>query len=184
MHKHQYAKLCAVALASAGLLWAFKAGAIMITDDQPPLALELGQLLFPVGILGLYFMIDRLGRLEKIGLTLAALGFVGSILAILYPLLPDAQISSGEEFVLPYSLFVLAGSAGGFLALIVLGLAFFRARTDLGYWRITPLIVALLPFPLAVTGIIHLEIPIFLIGLMWMVLAYFLGVGLQRPSYT
>lgn len=174
MQKHQYAKLCAVALTSAGLLWAFKAGAIILTTDQPALALELGLVLFPVGILGLYFMIDRLGTLEKIGLTLAVLGFIGSILAILYPLLPDAQTSSGEEFVLPYSLFVLAGSASGFLSLIFLGLAFFHVRTDLGHWRITPLIVALLPFPLAMTSIIHLEIPILLIGLLWMVLAYFL----------
>jgi len=119
-------------------------------------------------------MIDRLARLEKIGLTMAVVGIAGSILAILYPLVPNAQTSSGEEFVLPYSLFVLTGSAGGFLALIFLGLAFFRARTDLGQWRIIPLIIALLLFPLAVTGIIHLEIPIFLIGLMWMILAYFL----------
>ena len=39
----------------------------MITHDQPPLALELGQVLFPVGIVGLYFPIDTSRRLEKIG---------------------------------------------------------------------------------------------------------------------
>jgi hypothetical protein len=34
MRKHQYAKVGTLALASAGLLWAFKAAAIMITDTQ------------------------------------------------------------------------------------------------------------------------------------------------------
>lgn len=111
MRKHQYAKVCTVALASAGLLWAFKAAGIMITDDQPPLALELGGVLFPVGITGLYIAVDASRRLEKIGLMLAALSLIGLVLAILYSLIPGAQISSAEEFIFPISLFILMGSA-------------------------------------------------------------------------
>lgn len=175
MRKHQYANVCTVALASAGLLWAFKAAAIMITDDQPPLAFELGQVLFPVGIVGPYLAIDTSRRLAKLGLTLAALGLIGLVLAILYSLIPGANISSAEEFIFPFSLFISIGSASSFLALVILGVAFFRARYDLGYRRAIPLIVALLPLPLAVTGIIHFEMPIFLIGIAWMALAYFLA---------
>jgi hypothetical protein len=162
-------------LAVAGLLWAFKAAAIMIVQDQPPLAFELGLALLPVGIIGLYVAIDTSRRFEKAGLTLAALGLSGLVLAALYSLIPGAQISSEEEFLFPYSFFfLLLGSVSGFLALAVLGIAFFRARYNLGSWRSIPLLVALLPLPLAVTGIIHFELPVLLIGVAWMALAYFL----------
>lgn len=176
MPKLQYAKICIVALASAGLLWAFKAVAIMITDDQPPLAFALGQVLFPVGIVGLYVAIDRPGRLDNIGLTLAALSLVGTVLGMLYLFIPGAQVPSAEEFAFPISLFIVMGTVSGFLALVILGVAFFRASSYLGYWRSIPLIVALLPLPLVVTGRIHFEMPIFLIGIAWLALAYFLAL--------
>lgn len=67
------------------------------------------------------------------------------------------------------------GAASGFLALVILGVGFRRARQDLGFWRMLPLIVALLPLPLALTGIIHFELPLLLIGITWMALAYFLA---------
>lgn len=62
--------------------------------------------------MGVYLTLDRPHRLEKSGLVLALLSLVGSLLGLLYPLLPGAQISTGEEFILPYSLFVLIGSVG------------------------------------------------------------------------
>lgn len=175
MHEHQYAKICTLALSSAGLLYTYKAMAIVFTDKQPPLVFELAQVLMPIGVVGLYLAIEGSRWLEKIGLMLAALGFFGSISAILYTLIPGARISSSDEFFFPFSLFVLAGSVGSFLALAVLSVAFYRARHDLGFWRCFPLIMALLPLPLAVTGIIHIELPMFLIGMVWMTLAYFLA---------
>src|SRR5688572_11002898 len=102
MRKRQYAKVCTIALASAGLLWAFKAAAIMMTDEQPPLAFALGAILFPVGIVGLYIAIGTPRRLEKIGLMLASLSLIGLVLACLYSLIPGAQISSAEEFIFPF----------------------------------------------------------------------------------
>ena len=155
-------------------MWSFKAAAIMVTGDQPPLTFELGQLLFPIGALGIYLTFESPRRLEKAGLALAVLGIAGSTLALLYPLVPGVEFSPSEDFVFPYSLFVLAGGVGGFLSLILMGMAFFRSRLDLGNRRAVPMLVALIPIPLLFTGVVHFEMPIFLIGISWLALAYFL----------
>jgi len=167
-------KISAGFLALGGLLWSFKAAAIIVTGDQPPLTFELGQLLFPIGAVGFYMTFERPRRLEKAGLVLAVLGIAGSMLALLYPLLPGVEFTPSEDFVFPYSLFVLAGGVGGFLSLILIGIAFFRRRRDLGNSRAVPVLVALIPIPVLITGVIHFEMPIFLIGIGWMALAYFL----------
>ncbi len=119
-------------------MWSFKAAAIMVTGDQPPLTFELGQLLFPIGALGIYLTFESPRRLEKAGLALAVLGIAGSTLALLYPLVPGVEFSPSEDFVFPYSLFVLAGGVGGFLSLILMGIAFFRSRRDLGVDELFP----------------------------------------------
>ena len=155
-------------------MWSFKAAAIMVTGDQPPLTFELGQLLFPIGAIGIYWSSESPRRLEKAGLALAVLGIAGSTLALLYPLVPGVEFSPSEDFVFPYSLFVLAGSVGGFLSLILMGIAFFRSRRDLGNRRAVPMLLALIPIPLLFTGVVHFEMPIFLIGIGWIALAYFL----------
>ncbi len=79
------------------------------------------------------------------------------------------------------ALFVLVGGMGGFIALFLMGLAIYRRRDDLGRQKAIPLIVALIPIPLIVTGVLHIELPIFLIGLAWLVLAYFLW-SLASPT--
>ena len=155
-------------------MWSFKAAAIMVTGDQPPLTFELGQLLFAIGALGIYLTFEGPRRLEKAGLALAILGIAGSTLALLYPLVPGVEFSPSEDFVFPYSLFVLAGGVGGFLGLILMWIAFFRRRRDLGNRRAVPMLVALIPIPLLFTGVVHFEMPIFLIGISWLALAYFL----------
>jgi hypothetical protein len=61
--------------------------------------------------------------------------------------------------------FMLAGSLG-----------FWQARGDLGLWRAAPLAAALCPLPLALLAILHIEIPILLIGMAWPSLALGLHV--------
>jgi len=168
-----YVKASAIVLAVAGLMWSFKAAVIMVTGDQPALTFELGQLLFPIGAVGLYLSIEKSHPMRNFGLALAILGIVGSVLALLYLLLPGAEISTSEDFVFPYSVFVLAGNIGGFLAFIVMGIAIYRTRSDLHNWRTVPLVLALVPLLLIATGAIHLEMPILLIGLTWLLIAYF-----------
>jgi len=180
MKRRSLIRVSAVALAVAGLLWSFKAVSIMVTGYQPVLALEMGQLLFPIGIIGIYLTLDKPRNFEKIGLMLAVLGLTGSLLGLLYPLLPGAQISTGEEFLFPYSLFVLIGSAGGFVALLLLGITILRSGKQWNRWQTVPVIVALIPLPLIATGLIHIEIPIFLIGVAWLLLAY----GLWQVTNT
>ena len=171
-------RIGAAAFAMAGFLWCAKAATIMVTGYQPPLTFELGQLLFHVGIVGMYLAFHRPHRLAKTGLVLALLSLVGSLLGLLYPLFPGAQISTGEEFVFPYSLFVSIGSVGGFLALLSIGIAILRTGSYWNRWRTVPVIVALVPLPLFATAIIHFELPIFLIGISWLLLAY----GLWRVA--
>ena len=178
MKRQVLIRIGAAALIVAGLSWCIKAGTIIVTGYQPPLTFELGQLLFPVGIIGIYLTFDRPHRLEKSGLVLAILSLVGSLLGLLYSLLPGAQISTGEEFIFPFSLFVLIGSVGGFVALLLIGIAILRTGTYWNRWRTVPVIVALVPLPLIATVVIHLEIPIFLTGMAWLLLAY----GLWRVA--
>jgi len=182
LNRRPLIRTCAIALAAAGLAWCIKAGAIMATGDQPPLAFELGLLLFPVGVIGAYLTLDQPKRVARAGLVLAVVAMSGSLLAMLYPLVPGARISTGEDFVLPFSLFVLTGSAGGSLALLLIGIAIARTESRWTRWGRVPLIVALLPLAFVATSVVHFEMPIFLIGLSWLGLAYWLWrVAVDTP---
>lgn len=79
---HHVVRISAVLLGLGGLVWAFKAGTIMATGNQPALSFELGQVLFPFGALGLYLTAPRPDRLQRIGLALAILAFFGSVFAL------------------------------------------------------------------------------------------------------
>jgi hypothetical protein len=171
-------RFCSLAVGCAGALWCVKASAIILTGDQPSLTFELGQLMFPIGAIGLYLTCDVPRRAEKSGLILAIVGLAGSLLALLYPLLPGARVSTGEEFLFPYSFFVLIGSLGGFMALLVLGFAILRRGGAWGPWRRLPAIVATLPLLLLPSGALNFELPILLIGVSWIVL----GFGLWRAA--
>jgi hypothetical protein len=168
----------AVALAAAGGIWCVKAGSILATGNQPALTFELGQLLFPVGVLGAFLTVRAPGRLAKAGAALAAISIVGSALALVYPLVPGAEISTGEDFVFPYSLFVMTGSLGAFTGLFLVGIAIWRTVDPESRWRSQPLIVSLAPLPLAVTGVVDIEVPILGIGVTWLWLAH----GLWREA--
>ena len=82
-------------------MWSFKAAAIMVTGDQPPLTFELGQLLFPVGALGIYLTFESPRRLEKAGLALAILGIAGSIGVGVDLRVPSNIESPRKDIVLP-----------------------------------------------------------------------------------
>jgi hypothetical protein len=172
MKRQAFIRIGAAALTVAGLSWCVKAATIIITGYQPPLTFELGQLLFPVGIIGISLTCYRPHRLEKTARALAILSLVGVLLGLLYSLVPGAQISTSEDFVFPYSLFILIGSVGGFVALLLIGIAILRTENDWNRWRRVPVIVALIPLPLIATGAIHFELPIFLIGSAWLLLGY------------
>ena len=164
-------RLGAAALAVAGLLWCVKAGVILATGHQPPLAFELGQIVFPLGMIGFAGALPRAGRLGNAGLGLAFLGLLGALLALLYPLVPGVQISTNATFVFPYSLFVLVGTVGGFAGLLLVGMQILGTDFLVRPWHRVPLIVGLLPLPLMGTALVHMELPILFIGITWLILA-------------
>jgi hypothetical protein len=143
--------------------------------------LVVGALLFPIGLLGLYGLLNGGGgRLATAGLLLAAFFFVTLVLLGLgWLLLPDDMQPQEEEFVFPMSLgFVVA-----FLALLgsgmALGLAVWRAKALPTGWRALPLALVVLPFPLIGVGAVLQtvderleEIPIVLLGIGWVTLGY------------
>jgi hypothetical protein len=175
----QQARWPGLALIAGGVLWVIKAATILATGYQPPQIFELAQVLFALGLLGLW---GRLARpaiwLAKAGAALAAVALASRLGASLYERLPGAVISTGEEFVVPYSPMVLLGAAGVYLGLILLGTATARTRGLPAPWHLIPLGVGAAFGPLALTGVIHVELPILLMGLAWMLA----GAALWRSA--
>jgi hypothetical protein len=102
-------------------------------------------------------------------LALAILAFFTRLGTTLYEATPNAHIPTGETFEFPYSLFVLIGAAGVFIGLIFLGVDSWRANLPT---LPVPLTAGLLVLPITLTGFVHIEVPILLIGLVWMCVGY------------
>ena len=92
------------------------------------------------------------------------------LIAIGYELWPGFVPPNDEQFIFPYSLFVLLSGVGPFVGLILVGLDIFRAKAMRAPWHISPLGIGVLPIPMAIFGVVHLELPIFMIGLTWIAL--------------
>lgn len=152
-----------------GLFWILKAGAILLTGNQPPFLFEVAPMLFAGGLIGLHARIDgRAGVVGTIGLGLAIVSGVTAVFALLIP------SSSGSESFSPLILGTYLTELG---SLIVLGMAARRTRAI--RWSLLPLIVGIATFPLiAVGGALQmlnprlLEIPILLLGATWVWLGY------------
>lgn len=150
-----------------GLFWAIKAGSILLTNYQPPQIFETAPLLFAVGLVGLYLQLgQRASGWGKAGVASAVLAFFTRFGTTIYEATPNAVVSTGETFVFPFSLFVLIGAVGVFLGLILLGVDCWRAKAFPAH-RV-PLTVGLLVLPVTLTGLLHIEVPILLIGLLWL----------------
>ncbi len=161
------------AMMIAGLCWIIKATVILVADYQPPLIFEIAPLLFALGLLGLYVRIrPPVSRTGTIGMVVVSIAFVARVAATLYEVIPGARISTGEDFVFPYSLFVLVGMLGIFLGLLLLGVAILRTQGLPPPWHVLPLGVGVLAILVFVTGILHIELPILLIGCLWTLLGY------------
>lgn len=165
--------LLGLAAVLGGVLWVIKAGAIMVTGFQPPLIFELGQLFFTIGLVGLYDRLEgRAGSLGWAGLFLVLIAIASLTGLAGYSLWPGAELPAEEAFVFPVSLFYLCAAAGTFGGLILLGVAAWRAGSISRSRRTLPLAVGLLPVPAAISGLLHEELPILLLGVGWMLLGY------------
>ena len=174
-----------LAMTLGGLFWVLKAGAILLVGYQPPLIFEVAPLLFAPGLVGLYnHLSPHAGLLATGGIAVAGLAVVARLAASVYEILPGARISTGEDFVFPYSLLVLVGTLGIFVSLILLGIATLRTRGLPPPWHMLPLGVGLLAIPVAATGMLHIELPILVMGGLWMLLGYTISRSAKGAATT
>ena len=103
---------------------------------------------------------------------MAVVAFVSQVSALIYERLPNARVSGSDDFVFPFSVFVLFGMLGNFIGLILLGIATYRSRGLPAPWHRLPLAVFILAVAFSLTAVWHLELPILLIGGLWMLLGY------------
>ena len=174
-----------LAMTLGGLFWVLKAGTILLVGYQPPLIFEVAPLLFALGLVGLYSHLSpHAGPLGTSGMVVAGLAFVARLAASVYETLPGARVSTGEDFVFPSSLLVLGGTLGIFVSLVLLGIAALRTRGLPPPWRMVPLGVGLVAIPVGATGMLHIELPILLLGGLWMLLGYTISRGAKGTATT
>ena len=161
----------------SGLMWVVKGGAILLTDQQPPVVFEAAMPLFAVGLLGLHARLDgRGGPVGKAGVLVAYAALAAAAIVLVAPLAP----------------FYAVAGFGPFLGLALLGSATLRARVFRPPWSALPLAMGLGGTLLILAGgalaLINerlLEIPIVLVGLAWMLLGYSVlvvnGTTVQAP---
>lgn len=168
-----------LAMVVGGLFWVIKASAILLVEVQPPLIFEVAPLFFALGLLGLYLQLPpSAGRLGLTGVVIASVALVARLAATIYEAMPGARISTGDDFVFPYSLFVLIGTLGIFLSLLLLGMATLRSRGLPPPFHVLPLAVGCFAMLFSATAALHIEVPILLIGCLWL----FLGCIIWRSA--
>jgi hypothetical protein len=164
-----------------GAMWVVKGGLIMLGGPDPDLFIP-AQLFFALGLLGLHTQLaGRGGRLGSIGGVLAyaavALSTVNGAYSVLF-----AEDEPQTPF--PFNITYGAAALAIFIGLVLLGIAALRANALPGRWRTLPLIVGLAALlPVWVLSFIHLEVPVVVLGVGWILLGYALwaekGEGLQ-----
>lgn len=175
-----HVRLAALAAVVGGLLWVVKGGVILLGGRQPPLAFELAQFLFAVSLVGLHTRLQgRGGRLAAVGVVLAYLAGASWVVNLLVGSLAPSLVPDEGSLTMLTPTYVVGG-LGPFLGLVLLGSAALRgcARALPGRWRALPLALGLLAPPAIATGPwIHIEVPIVVIGLAWMMLGYALWLS-------
>ncbi len=167
-----------------GAMWVVKGGLIMLGGPDPDLFIP-AQLFFALGLLGLHTQLaGRGGRLGRIGGVLAYAAVALSAGNAAYSAL---FAEDGSQTPFPFNITYGAGALAIFIGLVLLGIAASRTKALPGHWRTLPLIVGLAALlPVWVLALIHLEVPVVVLGVGWMLLGYALwaekGEGLQQPA--
>jgi hypothetical protein len=169
-------RVAALAAIAGGVAWIVKAGAILVTGDQPPVAFGLGPPLFAVGLLGLYAALGRAEAQAKAGAGAAILAIALMCVIAVAAAVEPSLVPSGEE-VTVLSAVQMAAALCLLAALVLLGLAGRRARR--APWAAMPLWMGILVVPgLLAGGALSaiderlLEIPLVLFALAWIALGY------------
>ena len=168
-------RLAAGAALIGGTAWTLKAGVVLVTNDEPPVAFALGLVLFPFALLGLWSLLGGAGkRAGQAGGVLAGVAAVCGVLALVVRAVGGEAVEPSEDEVTLLTPFIAGAGIGTVLALIALGVAVRRTRSLAPGFASLPLVMGLAVFPLlAVGGALEsvserlLEVPIVLLGLGW-----------------
>ncbi len=165
----------------SGVLLTVK-GAVILVSDADPSLVPPATLLFALGMVGLHARLaGRGGLLGTIGVLLAWVAIGASAVNLIAQVLglTPARAPLPTLFQITYMLAFLAILIG----LLALGIAAFRAEVLSPPWRVVPLAVGVLWFPLQAVGFVAPDgVEIILSALAWALLGYVLWSGSGAPA--
>lgn len=163
-----------------GALWVVKGGLILAGVVDLGELLIVAQLLFAVGLIGLHSRLGgRGGRLGRIGGFLA---YVAAALSVVNAPYSVFFAEDGPQTPFPFNVTYAIAALAIFVGLVLLGLATLRAEILPRRWRALPLAIGLLALlPVWVLAFVHLELPVVVLGLAWMLLGYVLWSDKGAP---
>jgi hypothetical protein len=166
-----------VAALLGGLFLVVK-GVVIILSDADPSFVPPATFLFALGMVGLHSLLQgRGGLLGTIGVILAWVAVVASAVNLIGLALPVPRPGSPGAPALLEITYMVA-FLGILIGLLLLGIAALRAETLPPRWRVVPLIVGILWFPLQGIGFVVSDgVGLILGGLAWMFLGYVLWSG-------
>jgi hypothetical protein len=151
-------------------MWFLKGTAIMLGFPDPNLFIP-AQLFFALGLLGLHACLRGWdGWPTMIGGFLAYAAVALSVLNTPYSLLFEED---RPQTPFPFNVTYGVAALSIFVGLVLLGIAAVQAAILPPRWRALPLVIGLSALlPVWVLAFIHLELPVVLLGLGWMLLGY------------
>jgi hypothetical protein len=163
-----------------GALWVVKGGLILAGVIDLGELLIVAQLLFAVGLIGLHSRLaGRGGRLGRIGGFLA---YAAAALSVVNAPYSVFFAEDGPQTPFPFNVTYAIAALAIFVGLVLLGLATLRAEILPRRWRALPLAIGLLALlPVWVLAFVHLELPVVVLGLAWMLLGYVLWSDKGAP---
>jgi hypothetical protein len=162
-----------------GAFWVVKGSVVMLGSPEPDLFV-VAQLFFAIGLLGLHARLgDSGGSPGRIGGVLAYVAVVLSAINMPYSLF---FAEDGPETPFPFNFTYLVAALAIFVGLVFLGIAIWREKALPSHWRFLPLGIGLPALlPVWVLALIHLELPVVVLGLAWMLLGYILWAKRDEP---
>ena len=172
------------AAAIGGLCWLLKSGLILLTGEQPLLLFEVAPAFFAIAIVGLAGRVNGQSGLARAGAMIAIAGGVAALLNSVR----EVFIAATGMVLMEIELISIAAGFGWLFGLLFVGISMWRRQTFSGRWRLLPVLLAVVPFPMIIllsivgeamglapaVGERLIEIPLLLLGLGWMALGWHL----------
>jgi hypothetical protein len=171
MRSASYIRWGGLAAVLGGIIWITKGSLIILGIIDLGDLFIAAELFFAVALVGLYLhMRDRGERLGRIGGVLAYLALALSVVNAPYSLF-FAEDAPQTPF--PFSVTILAASLAIIIGLVLLGIVTLRAGILPTRWRMLPLAIGLLALlPVWVLAFVHVELPVVVLGIGWVLLGY------------